>query len=252
MLAGAAPPKEQSVGSKTASQVQPTALSTPDYSPYPRYNPDPCYQAKHHDTADLCAQWRAAIAAEKAADASHQSNLISAIGAILSFISIALVFFALRQTEKSLKAARDANDIAQDTAKRQLRAYIVVTEAFYDLGSCKAYLNLVNMGQTPAHDVYAIGAIRFAESPPNDLSFDKETATRGAVGPNVPFHIEIAQDEETNGPRGAPIHVVGEIRYTDIFGERWVKRFSLSQHGPFVLGRLTNSIGGNSESRLRT
>jgi hypothetical protein len=111
-LCGAAPPEKQPVSTQAAEQVSPSAEPAPNYSPYTGYNPDPCYQAKNHDTADLCAQWRAAVAAEKAAEATHWGNLIAGLGTTLSFISILLVFFALRQTERSLRAAHTANEQA--------------------------------------------------------------------------------------------------------------------------------------------
>ena len=82
ILCGAQPPKEQTQGKPSAHETEQPA-SKP-YAPYPGYNPDPCYQAKDHDTADLCAQWRAAIAAEKAAKEAGRSTDWSIFATFLS------------------------------------------------------------------------------------------------------------------------------------------------------------------------
>ena len=111
-LTGAAPPNEKPIGQTAAQQVKPSAPPTPDYSPYPDKQAKGCYNAKNHDAADLCAQWRAAIAAEKSASIGFWGNWISAIGGLLSFASVVLVVFALKQTERSLGEAKEANTIA--------------------------------------------------------------------------------------------------------------------------------------------
>ena len=81
VLAGAAPPKEGGIGKAPAEKIKPSAPKTPDYSAYPDKEAESCYTAKDHDSADLCAQWRAAIAAEKAAKATEGGNLVGGIGA---------------------------------------------------------------------------------------------------------------------------------------------------------------------------
>jgi len=106
ILCGATPPEKQAVHTQAPEQVEPSSSSTPDYTPYPDKYAEACYGSKNHDSADLCAQWRAAIAAEKAAETTRWGNIIAGIGAALSFFSIVLVICALRQTEKSLQIAQ--------------------------------------------------------------------------------------------------------------------------------------------------
>ena len=73
LLGGAGPQQKPEVPSLATQQAQPAqplppvaAVTAPQYTPEPDRNADGCYNARDHDAADLCAQWRAAIAAEKA------------------------------------------------------------------------------------------------------------------------------------------------------------------------------------------
>jgi len=235
-LSGATPPKKQSVYENANSQTEPPPPPTSDYAPYSKYNPDPCYQAKDHDTADLCAQWRAAMAAEKAADASYQSNLIGAIGSILSFISICLVFFALRQTEASLKAARAANEIAHDTAKRELRAYLQPKTAYVEYGpKCQKpefTVEMINSGNTPAYDVRtAMGVIANIGDPDNFKCRIKPNTFRSKVviGGNTERLIRVQCNKEPNhSPLSWYYLVFGVVVYRDAFGKRRLCTFKFS------------------------
>lgn len=85
----------------------------------PDFRSDSCYQEPEHDASDLCAQWRAAIAAEQAAERALWSNIISGAAALLSFVGTLAVILAL-------KAARDANRIARDTALADNRPWIQI------------------------------------------------------------------------------------------------------------------------------
>ena len=156
-LSGTAPPQKQSIASQPADQARPPTALTGDYAAYPDKYADECYKAENHDSADLCAQWRAAIAAEKAADAAQWGIRVDGIAAALSFISIVLVFFALRQTERSLREAREANVLAREAHQRELRAYlnahdIAVADFLPGKRPCFQF-KPINSGQTPAYDV---------------------------------------------------------------------------------------------------
>jgi hypothetical protein len=122
------------------------------FAAYPIVESNRCYSAKHHDTADLCAQWRAAIAAEKAADAAKWSNRLSIVGAILSAIGLAFLLRSLRQTETSLAEARTANEIARRSARPYLTFVRGRFKAFVQNGMINTRVKVVveNGGTTPA------------------------------------------------------------------------------------------------------
>lgn len=102
-----------------------TTQKTPQQVPTPKaevkrpdYNLASCYQSPDQQNADLCAQWRSAVAAEKAAKLAVWSNWITGFGAILSFASVLLVL-------RALKFARGANEIAANMGASQLRPWVL-------------------------------------------------------------------------------------------------------------------------------
>lgn len=113
ILCGAQPPQKQTSGPASTQQAAPmpnpwpapipTALPKPPpkFAPYPGFDPDPCYKAQDYDAANLCAQWRSAVAAEKAALEARRSSNWSIVAAFLSAISLTAVAAALYLTVES-------------------------------------------------------------------------------------------------------------------------------------------------------
>lgn len=235
ILAGAAPPKKEPVTQTAAHQVSPTQAPPADYSPYPDKQADSCYQAKDHDSADLCAQWRAAIAAEKASNAAWWGNLIGGVGAALSFASVILVIAALRQTERSLSAASAANEIARDTAKSQLRAYVMAEDqfmiGFYRNGPTEFTVKLHNRGQTPAHNVRVWSVVGGTTENPDDFKVFRRPEpgfhqSASVLGPgNFMLHSNDCQAPLSGDAYlsvvmgGVKFVFAGVISYDDIFGK---------------------------------
>ena len=76
------------------------------YAPYPNWQSESCYKAQDHDSADLCAQWRAAIAAEKAAKATEVATQWSKAATALSALALgALIWIFLIDPEKRVVSA---------------------------------------------------------------------------------------------------------------------------------------------------
>lgn len=159
LLCGTAQPNEQRTNAQNSGQLQPTFAPIPDNTPYPDKYADSCYNAKSHDSADLCAQWRAAIAAEKAVNSAWWGNVIGGVGAALSIISLAFVLVALKQTEKSLAAAREANLIARESDRPWLKIEVSPTLRYDDGGGTGTQpqiehtVTATNIGGSPALDV---------------------------------------------------------------------------------------------------
>lgn len=133
ILCGAKPPTEQGDGGKRARSTAPapqnpatpsptpSATQAAQFSPYSGYNPDPCYHAKDHDAADLCAQWRASIAAEKAAHEARRSTLWSIIATFLSAATVVGLIVTIWQTYGALGEARRGNVLAMRENARSTR-----------------------------------------------------------------------------------------------------------------------------------
>ena len=100
--------------------------------------------------ADLVAQRKSALW-------TSIMGLAALMGMGLSAIGVYLVWTTFRAT-------REANDISRDTAKRQLRAYLIGKdhriERFFNNGRTKFVVHLHNSGQTPAYEVRCVTLVR--------------------------------------------------------------------------------------------
>lgn len=231
-----AKPQEQASPNATPSRQQssvshpsPTATTEP-YRPYPSVKDPGCYRDKNHDSADLCAQWRAALAAEEATQDGYIANIVAGIGAILSFASVIIVVIALGQT-------RRANKLAEDTAKRQLRAYIAVeplgVEEFAENGFYRVPINIINNGQTPAYNLELFGDFLIVEGDPREFDpvadgrlMEEGATTDSALGPNsnrvtyayIEANLVNSNHNALEAKTKAIVHY-GYLRYKDAFGE---------------------------------
>lgn len=136
ILSGAQHPAKQPHRSTSAQETAPAAkpIATPTPPPsasepakfvaYPGYDPDPCYHAENKDAADLCAQWRAAIAAEKAVQEAGRATTWAVVATALSFIGVCGLIYTIWQTQGSLGEARRGNRLAMKANARATRQAI--------------------------------------------------------------------------------------------------------------------------------
>lgn len=152
LLGASNPPSEQPEQAK-AQQAKPSALSTPKYAPYSNWRDEACYNAKDHDSADLCAQWRAAAAAEKAAAESERATTWSVIATILSGLALGALVVTLIQTERSLRTAIATNKITESAHRAWIRLGAkpnLVSRAGRDGLHMRIDFLAENIGQMPA------------------------------------------------------------------------------------------------------
>jgi hypothetical protein len=238
-LSGASPPEHRGPTRKADShQTVPkpsTATDQSKYQPYPNKDADACYKAQDHDAADLCAQWRAAVAAEHAASASGTANYIAAAGALLTFISICLLIWTLVQTQRATKAAEDSAKAAREALGSD-RAWICgdgvdsgpVTNSHLDslpIANGFAFITKWrNFGVTPAFNIKVFRDFVLIDPDGPIPAFgpgpdDDETAA--VAGPNVQFagHPAVLNDAETADFRGRRKKVVlySRVTYRDKF-----------------------------------
>lgn len=120
---------------------------------------EPCRVGQEKRSSDLCAQWKAADAAADSAWWAWVAGWTSIIGTVTVFIAIALTY--------------QANAIARDTARRQLRAYVGVSGCSIDMiedgSGFIMQVAIKNSGQTPAYDFGLFGEV-----------FSEETALNGS------------------------------------------------------------------------
>lgn len=123
ILCGAGDPKQE-VQAKGPPIVAP-ASSQPSFAAFPDPQSDACYNVKDHDRADLCAQWRAALAAEKSAHEARRATNWAIFSTIASVLGLFFIVYSLRQTSKSLEAAHESNRIARSSLRPWLDFEVV-------------------------------------------------------------------------------------------------------------------------------
>ncbi len=129
ILAGAQQPAKKEQDGTGASQQRtasaqtaaPSPTAESPYRPYPGYDPDPCYRAEHHDSADLCAQWRAAVAAEKTAQEARRATTWAIVATFLSLATVIGLTITIWQTHGALDEARRGNRLNLAFERRSRR-----------------------------------------------------------------------------------------------------------------------------------
>lgn len=214
-------------GSSTAGLWNPAPNGNPQN--LGKYQVD-CTNPKHHEEADICQQWRAANAAEKAAtlaEAQTYWNWVQLIGILATLLAAWAAW-------KAAKAAQQSVGIADRAARIQLRAYVFIhnVECLWVANTGTEQIThwrftpvWKNAGQTPT--VYAIGNISHmyteTESLPEDSEFpdNAQQAARNLFPPGHTmlgqyFEIPISDLEKMN--RGeARAFIWGWVEYNDVF-----------------------------------
>jgi hypothetical protein len=219
VLAGASPPSQSDQNS--GANANQTSAATATYQPYPDRYSERCYESGNHESADLCAQWRAAYAAEKTAGLSYWGNIISAVGALLSFASILLVLAALKQGREANQIARQESARAEVEADRARKHIINTERAFLKIGRMSAnpvaendafigvHLHMANDGKSNAWNIKVAHQIRFSRLFP----------ARFIVSPPLAL-IALAEKPCTTPairlrkPKSFPAFVSGYVSYT--------------------------------------
>lgn len=174
---------------------------------------EPCENGESKRYSDLCAQWKAANAAE--------------LSAWFNLASIAAVLVALFLAFRS-------NSIARATAHNQLRAYVTLGTVGMQFRSTGADVkrwhidvDLENSGQTPAflrHFSIDIGWRRKGVAADIiDPAFSKSRDIKVVVASGKPFGVSIEIDRSEFSPAplqaGDDLAIIGKIDYLDIYGE---------------------------------
>jgi hypothetical protein len=183
------------------------------------------------------------------------------------WLEYAIFIFVVLATIGTVAAAYYARQqwlTAQDTEKRQLRAYVGFiaggVENFGDAQKQVFKMTRKNYGLTPAynvfapptvHDVLRIGAglpITFSSQPPNI----RETATLFPTGEN---HLNIigtqmSQTQNDLARAGAEYNLVyyGIVHYTDAFGDPHYTRYCWLFKGPSMTEKDVDACLGHNDS----
>lgn len=178
----------------------------------------PCQPGADERTSDLCAQWKAADAAYDAAWWAKFSGWFGGLGLVLTLGAVGV--------------ALHSNAIAQDTARRQLRAYIGVDAASIlsmkagEDGANRAIrVSIKNFGQTPALLEEATLSLVFKSDLSSLPQRSEKVALRNvSLNPGQtaamvhPFSVNV---DEHQALVWEMFHLMphGSLRWRDIYGE---------------------------------
>jgi hypothetical protein len=209
----------------TLSQSPKIAAAPPDqFAAYPGYDPDPCYHAKNKDAADLCAQWRSAIAAEKATLEARRATTWSIITTLLNAISLAAVTAALLLTIKANNLTAKTLTGFTGAERAHLILENVRSTGLQDDGA-EAFLifDVINHGRTPGW-VKNIAVETFVTDglPMEPPSITTMPILQMSIAPNQsrPFseRLNVSREDFHRALNGTLFIAYGVIRYQDIFG----------------------------------
>lgn len=192
-------------------------------------NPEP-QNADDRERRDLAAQEATAVWA-------FWVVFFSALQALISAVGLVALVYTLRQTDKSLWLAREANKHSEDTAKCQLRAYLGISDYEFDPitfetfnTSARITIEAKNFGQTPARGALCfikVACTPWGSDPEWPKKWDYESVALPAdVQPGAPLARDIAMpdrtievmEELTSGTYA--FYVLVKMVYDDVFGFR--------------------------------
>lgn len=197
---------------------------------------------------DLAAQEMMADVAILMAVIALLTVVVTIVGTLLIAWQVKLTRRAVEDTALATDSMRHANEIAEDTSKRQLRAYVATEDHSiidFVVGQqagfvCKVY----NRGQTPAYDVQIWSqptAIKCDQETPDFAKIrqnGKFAKSKALLGPGqfiVHENRMTGQLEESSyysvSAGGIAIIWAGVVTYRDSFGKRRISSFKYMATG---------------------
>lgn len=157
----------------------PTTASDPSARPKAATTPTPidlgCEAGQDNRRSDLCAQWKAADAAQESASWTARTFWLALFGTAIGGGTLFAAFAAARYARDAAREARRSANIAADAYAANERAWITVDIAadsdltFNASGGCHIFVKLkvTNIGRTPALNAHTsmtmVPTLRFSK-----------------------------------------------------------------------------------------
>jgi hypothetical protein len=218
------------------------------------------YTAKHAGEESECSSpknWKewGAFSWCRTLEWIDAERVIAAFTVILGLVTgiLGLATWKLwRSTDRLVKGA-------EDTASRQLRAYVLAKncKVTRENGKSKLRVKVQNYGQTPAHELKIWLGYRLRTYPPTDEFWSRKQTIKQSVyslGPDdftesFTDGSDIDEKIDADLKSGvAVIYGVGSISYVDIFGKTQTGEFRFGFGGPYGIredGMMTACEAGN-------
>lgn len=182
---------------------QPTSPPKPPFVAHGDPSDPGCYRETVHDRADLCAQWRAALAAEAAASSSGRANTIAIVSSVFSLLGIVGLLVTLwltrtantlsrRAAEAAEKTMRDAREIGEAQARCYLSIESVMTYISESDGRPRLMVSMRNSGASPALETTWTASMGYTSTDSEATRWDEPRsadAIRAAIAPGKVFNV---------------------------------------------------------------
>lgn len=246
-------PKSPNVGTEPSpepaqqeAQPEPTPVA-----PAPKVDAaedqEPDRDPDYYTREDLDAQRRMAVAAEGLVSLTNTQIIIASIASSFLLVAIGIAFWAALEARRAAIATTRTVKITSDTAERQLRAYVHISQPTITLnedGTAAINIRIENAGQTPAHHLIwwqkvSVGArdlkteLRSDNPDPEDVSglVLQAGGTADHTGKLNILNIEKNREAITNFE--SAMFIYGNVKYRDIFAKEHTTRFQLMYSGPW-------------------
>lgn len=120
---------------------------------------NPCEPGDDNRNSDLCAQWKAADAADKAANWAGPMFWLGIVGAGIGVFTLIAAVSAAIFAKSAANATWKTVEVTREIGEAQTRAYLNCTSAKYKLSkeSIWAVLEIENIGNSPATEIEIVG-----------------------------------------------------------------------------------------------
>jgi hypothetical protein len=123
-----------------------------DQSPEPDQLTNPCEPGKDNRNSDLCAQWKAADAADKSANLARPTFRLGILGAVVGAFTLIAAVSAAIFAKSAANATWKTVEVTREIGIAQTRSYISVVGGEFTLnnGGYSGSVDVINSGQSPA------------------------------------------------------------------------------------------------------
>lgn len=215
----------------------------------------PTAEQKAREVADLQAQIGMRVAADRMADLTKLQVVLTVFGTVGLFLTIAL-------TARSVRVTQDALRDQQNTAKRELRAYLGILETFVDPviegRPVRVLYRYKNFGSTPALNVRRMGVLNVPvgdiDEPevriPDNFEWTRvvDIMPGGTSSFRVTFTAALAEPLLHAFQIGeAAVQVFSVVEYDDVFGDSHSLRISEVRRGPELCDNIVNDAAADAD-----
>lgn len=232
LVAAAAPldsPSNQQTAQAGSMEKSPKAAIPPGRLDERDERAQPCEAGQDNRRSELCAQWKAADAAQESANWTRRTFWLGLGGVLIGFLTLAAAVAAAVYARKaSLEAGRASTaaerglDHAHAVSAAQLRPYVYFGEARVTLPLSRksaVVVDVRNYGQTPALNLQYAIATDFVSRPireqARELAADEWHDEGETLGPGADTKLKISldevSDEQLAGILGGTMALVARI-----------------------------------------